>query len=80
MIIMDADFSHYLKSIPELIHVHEAKNYDAVTGTRYSGDGAVYGWDLKKKLVFKGANIFADTILRLGVGDLTVTFRLYKKN
>ena len=77
---MDADFSHHPKFIPEMIHVQAAKNYDIVTGTRYSGEGGVYGWDLKRKFVSKGANIFADTILRPGVSDLTGSFRLYKKD
>ena len=26
-------------------------NYDIVSGTRYIGDGGVYGWDFKRKLV-----------------------------
>lgn len=54
-------------------------NYDIVTGTRYAGDGGVYGWDLKRKMVSRGANLFADTVLRPGVSDLTGSFRLYKK-
>jgi dolichol-phosphate mannosyltransferase len=78
---MDADFSHHPKFIPEMIHVQATKDYDIVTGTRYSGEtGGVYGWDLKRKLVSTGANIFADTLLRPGVSDLTGSFRLYKKD
>lgn len=77
---MDADFSHHPKFIPEMIRVQATKDYDVVTGTRYSGEGAgVSGWDLKRKLVSKGANIFADTMLRPGLSDLTGSFRLYKK-
>lgn len=53
--------------------------FDIVTGTRYAGGGGVYGWDLKRKLVSRGANLFADTLLRPGVSDLTGSFRLYKK-
>lgn len=26
-------------------------SYDIVSGTRYSGNGGVYGWDLKRKLI-----------------------------
>ena len=50
-----------------------------MTGTRYAGDGGVYGWDLKRKLVSRGANLFADTVLNPGVSDLTGSFRLYKR-
>jgi dolichol-phosphate mannosyltransferase len=38
----------------------------------------VYGWDLKRKLVSRGANFLADTVLRPGVTDLTGSFRLYR--
>ncbi|KAF1813083.1 nucleotide-diphospho-sugar transferase [Eremomyces bilateralis CBS 781.70] len=79
VIIMDADFSHHPKFIPEMIRLQKRGGYDIVTGTRYAGDGGVYGWDLKRKFVSRGANLFADTVLRPGVSDLTGSFRLYKK-
>ncbi|KAI2783355.1 family 2 glycosyltransferase [Daldinia loculata] len=80
VIIMDADFSHHPKFIPQMIARQRAGNFDIVTGTRYAGDGGVYGWDLKRKFVSRGANLFADTVLRPGVSDLTGSFRLYKKS
>ncbi|KAF2236822.1 glycosyltransferase family 2 protein [Viridothelium virens] len=79
VIIMDADFSHHPKFIADMIKVQKQGNYDIVTGTRYAGNGGVYGWDLKRKFVSRGANLFADTLLRPGVSDLTGSFRLYKK-
>jgi len=79
IIIMDADFSHHPKFIWDMIQLQKAKDYDIVTGTRYAGNGGVYGWDLKRKFVSRGANLFADTLLRPGVSDLTGSFRLYKK-
>ena len=79
VIIMDADFSHHPKFIASMIRTQKSGDYDIVTGTRYAGDGGVYGWDLKRKLISRGANLFADTVLRPGVSDLTGSFRLYKK-
>ena len=79
VIIMDADFSHHPKFIASMIEKQKTGDYDIVTGTRYSGDGGVYGWDLKRKMVSRGANLFADTVLRPGVSDLTGSFRLYKR-
>jgi len=76
---MDADFSHHPKFIPAMIAAQERGDYDIVTGTRYAGDGGVYGWDLKRKFVSRGANLFADTVLRPGVSDLTGSFRLYRR-
>ncbi|MDI1493048.1 MAG: dolichol-P-mannose synthesis [Ramalina farinacea] len=79
VIIMDADFSHHPKFLPTMIATQQHGDYDIVTGTRYAGDGGVYGWDLKRKLVSRGANLFADTVLNPGVSDLTGSFRLYKR-
>ena len=71
---MDADFSHHPKFISQMVAKQKELpangGYDIVTGTRYAGDGGVYGWDLKRKLVSRGANLFADTVLRPGVSDL----------
>mmetsp|Transcript_7054 Transcript_7054/g.8936 ORF Transcript_7054/g.8936 Transcript_7054/m.8936 type:complete len:176 (+) Transcript_7054:39-566(+) len=79
VIIMDADFSHHPEAIPKFIAKQKEQDYDIVTGTRYAGDGGVFGWDLKRKLVSRGANFLAATVLRPGVSDLTGSFRLYKK-
>lgn len=38
--------------------------------------GGVHGWDLKRKMVSRGANFLADTVLSPGVSDLTGSFRL----
>lgn len=61
---------------------HHFENFflDVVTGTRYVGDGGVYGWDLKRKTVSRGANLITQILLRPGVSDLTGSFRLYKKD
>lgn len=80
VIIMDADFSHHPSALPSFIASQKAHDYDIVAGTRYAGQGAgVAGWDLKRKLVSRGANLFAATVLQPGVSDVTGSFRLYKK-
>ncbi|GLH04137.1 hypothetical protein R5R35_003372 [Gryllus longicercus] len=80
IIIMDADLSHHPKFIPEFIEKQKLCNYDLVSGTRYIGSGGVYGWDLKRKLVSRGANFLTQLLLRPGASDLTGSFRLYKKD
>ena len=79
VVIMDADFSHHPKFLATMAAVQRAGDWDIVTGTRYAGDGGVFGWDLKRKLVSRGANLLADTLLRPAVSDLTGSFRLYKR-
>lgn len=51
-----------------------------MTGTRYVSGGGVWGWNLKRKLISATANYVADTLLGLGVTDLTGSFRLYKRH
>ena len=53
---------------------------DIVIGTRYAGDGGVYGWDFRRKLISRGANYLTQVLLRPGVTDLTGSFRLYKRD
>ncbi|XP_053705768.1 dolichol-phosphate mannosyltransferase subunit 1 [Synchiropus splendidus] len=79
IIIMDADLSHHPKFIPEFIEKQKEGNYDLVSGTRYRGSGGVYGWDLRRKLISRGANFVTQVLLRPGASDLTGSFRLYKK-
>lgn len=67
------------KFIPEMIKLQLTKDYDIVSGTRYIGDGGVFGWDFKRKLISRGANFLSQILLRPGASDLTGSFRLYKK-
>ncbi|KAK6048122.1 hypothetical protein COOONC_14373 [Cooperia oncophora] len=76
---MDADLSHHPKFIPEMIELQKKENLDIVTGTRYAMSGGVYGWDIKRKTMSKGANFLAQFLLNPGVSDLTGSFRLYRK-
>lgn len=79
IILMDADLSHHPKFIPEFLKLATDNNYDIVTGTRYAGDGGVYGWDYKRKIISCGANVLTQLALGPSVTDLTGSFRLYKK-
>ncbi|KAH7301435.1 hypothetical protein KP509_23G026400 [Ceratopteris richardii] len=77
---MDADLSHHPKYLPAFIRKQQETGADIVTGTRYVKGGGVHGWDLRRKLTSRGANVLAQTLLWPGVSDLTGSFRLYKKN
>lgn len=88
IVLMDADLSHHPKFIPQMIqrmndsnksNNNNEKGFDIVTGTRYQYGGGVAGWDFKRKLVSKGANILADFLLNPSVSDLTGSFRLYER-
>ncbi|KAM0752250.1 hypothetical protein T439DRAFT_324317 [Meredithblackwellia eburnea MCA 4105] len=79
VIIMDADLSHHPKFLVEMIKKQKDQNADIVTGTRYISGGGVYGWDLKRKIISRGANLLAKVALWPGVTDVTGSFRLYKR-
>ena len=67
-ILFCSDDSHLQpKYIPDFIRKQEESNYDIVTGTRYAVGGGVYGWDFKRKLTSRGANILASVLLQPGV-------------
>lgn len=80
VVIMDADLSHHPKYLPSLIKKQMETGASIVTGTRYVKDGGVHGWNLKRKLTSRGANVLAHTLLWPGVSDLTGSFRLYRKS
>ena len=79
IILMDADLSHHPRFIPSMMQVMNTTKCHIVTGTRYAPGGGVSGWDLKRKITSKGANILADILLNPGVSDLTGSFRLYER-
>jgi len=81
IIIMDADLSHHPKFIPKMIELQKSNDLDVVSGTRYSGkEAGVFGWDLKRKVISRGANYLTQVLLRPRASDLTGSFRLYKKS
>ncbi|PRW33931.1 putative dolichol-phosphate mannosyltransferase [Chlorella sorokiniana] len=79
VIIMDADLSHHPKYIPAMVKKQQQTGCDIVTGTRYRAGGGVFGWNFKRKLTSRGANLLAQTLLQPGVSDLTGSFRLFRK-
>mmetsp|Transcript_11851 Transcript_11851/g.36118 ORF Transcript_11851/g.36118 Transcript_11851/m.36118 type:complete len:241 (-) Transcript_11851:1474-2196(-) len=80
VLILDADLSHHPKFIPKMISKQRNEKLDIVAGTRYVSQGGVYGWNLKRKLISRGANFIAQIVLRPGVNDLTGSFRLYRRD
>ncbi len=74
---MDADFTHDPKYIPELIKKIE-EGYDVVLGSRHIPGGGV-NWGILRKSISKGASIFSNFFLDLGVHDVTGALRCYKR-
>lgn len=79
VLLMDADFSHHPKFIPQMIDLQRETNADIVTGSRYIPGGGVHGWDLRRKLTSRVANYIASTLVGSAASDLTGSYRLYKR-
>lgn len=80
VILMDADLSHHPKYIPTFLDVQQQTSADIVTGTRYQQGGGVSGWNWKRKVTSRGANVLASALLGLQVSDLTGAYRLYRRS
>jgi dolichol-phosphate mannosyltransferase len=48
-------------------------------GSRYVRGGGSEGWPLQRRLLSRGANLFARTLLRLRTRDVTGGFRVYDR-
>jgi len=74
---MDADFSHQPKYLPELLRA--AASADLVLGCRYMPGGGTEDWTLLRKLVSKGGNLYARTVMGLPFRDLTGGFKCFRR-
>lgn len=75
---MDADFSHPLEKIVEL--VRSIDQADIVIGSRYTQGGSVdERWPLWRKGLSAWGNFYARTILSMPMRDCTGGFRLYRR-
>ena len=76
LVEMDSDFSHDPDELPALVAPLSA-GYDVVIGSRYVPGGSIPDWSLSRRLISRGGNVFAATMLGLGVKDSTSGFRAY---
>jgi dolichol-phosphate mannosyltransferase len=67
-IVMDADFSHNPRFIPDMIQQVE-EGYDVVVGSRYVAGGKIVGWPGSRKAVSQGATWIARLLLRVPLKD-----------
>ena len=58
---MDADFSHRLEDLDNLIE--NANKADLVLGSRYIPGGGSIGWDRKRKLLSSSANFLTKLVI-----------------
>jgi dolichol-phosphate mannosyltransferase len=77
LIQMDADFSHDPRYLAGLVEA--SSDADLVLGSRYVPGGGVRDWGLVRRLVSRGGGLYARTILRVDVHDLTGGFKCIRR-
>jgi dolichol-phosphate mannosyltransferase len=76
---MDADLSHDPDALPELLARIDG-GADVAIGSRYVKGGNIPHWPVVRRLLSRIGNMYASTILGLGVHDATSGFRAYRAN
>lgn len=76
ILVMDADLSHPVKSIPTLLNplYH---GYDMTIGSRYVKNGEIFGWELSRRIISRCACLLALPIT--SVKDATSGFFVFRK-
>jgi len=73
---MDADLSHEPEALPTLVAPLE-EGKELVIGSRYVPGGVIPNWAWHRRLLSRGGNLYASSVLGLGVADSTAGFRAY---
>jgi dolichol-phosphate mannosyltransferase len=73
---MDADLQHEPEALPGLV-APLSEGHELVIGSRYIPGGSIPDWTWHRRLLSRGGNIYASTLLGLGVADSTAGFRVY---
>lgn len=76
---MDADGSHRVRDLKKLLarRLWPSKP-DLVIGSRWIRGGRLEGWSKLREALSRGGNAYIGTLLRLGIGDATAGFRVYR--
>ncbi len=78
---MDADFSHPVDKIPELLAAMDATPeapVDVAIGSRYVSGGGVKGWPFMRRCMSRCINLYARLLLGLCTKDNSGSFRCYR--
>jgi dolichol-phosphate mannosyltransferase len=74
---MDADLSHDVRYLPDLIAA--TAGADLVIGSRYVPGGGVSNWSLDRRLLSRFANYYVRAVTRLHVRDATAGYRCWRR-
>lgn len=72
VVMMDADLSHDPKHLKEMLELRS--DYDLIIGSRYIKGGRTEGWQLYRRILSRGANLYCKFITGLPFFDCTGGF------
>jgi dolichol-phosphate mannosyltransferase len=75
---MDADLSHDPADVPRLIEAC-ASGADLALGSRYVEGGGTENWGRGRRFVSAGGSLYARTLLRVPIRDLTGGFKCFRR-
>jgi dolichol-phosphate mannosyltransferase len=75
---MDADLSHDVRYLPDLIAA--SSTADLVIGSRYVPGGGVSNWSLDRRLLSRFANFYVRAVTGLRVRDATAGYRCWRRD
>lgn len=76
---MDCDFSHNPDDLVRLYEGCTKNGGDVAVGSRYTKGGSVENWPWHRLLISRGAGIYVNIVLGLGVQDATAGFVCYRR-
>lgn len=76
VMMMDADFSHHPRYLPEILSKRD--KFDMVIGSRYVPTGGTEGWELWRRALSFGGNLYCRFITRMPITDCTGGFNLVR--
>ncbi|MFC1961561.1 GtrA family protein [Chloroflexota bacterium] len=78
IVTMDADLSHNPEDLPALLAAAKEGNADLIQGSRYIKGGGVVGWNFRRKLQSRVANLIGKLLFNLP-NEVTTSFRVYTR-
>ncbi|AEW96599.1 dolichyl-phosphate beta-D-mannosyltransferase [Streptantibioticus cattleyicolor NRRL 8057 = DSM 46488] len=76
---MDADGSHPVEYVPQMLGTALATGAGFVVGSRYvSGGRLAEEWGLHRRLLSRWANTYVSSVLRTGLRDVTAGFAMWR--
>ena len=76
IIQFDADLSHPPELLPRMIDL--LRDHEVVVGSRYISGGAIQNWNIPRRVLSRGANLYARTFTGVPVHDMTSGFVGYQ--